>query len=414
MQKFIEIICVGDELVEGQVHDRNAYFMAAKFFLKGMHIERICFIRDTKEAIKEQVEKSLATADIVLLSGGMGHTLDDCTKGVIANIFDQELVKDKTIEKDLLERFSSDLKSLDHQSLVFSEGDAYPNPIGTAPMLTLALQEKLLCLLPGVPRELEAIAQKHLLPLLEKTSTCKQKICEKIYFCLTKEEDIDPYVRNLAKKYPDMRFGIYPQGKTVMLSIISGNAIPKDLIACIQKDCPTSFRASTGRIEEALLHLLVEKKMRITFAESCSGGALASRFTKISGASNALDASFVTYSDAMKHNLLGVEMKILENRGAVSDAVVRQMAKGALTKSKASVAIAVSGIAGPSGASIDKPLGTCFVCFAFDQGPVFSGLLPIRKYINREQMIQDVATYCFSTLYLYLKSGQEPIFVQNT
>jgi nicotinamide-nucleotide amidase len=406
----IEIICIGDELVNGQVQDLNAHFIAKELFSRGIAIEAISLVKDEALLIENQVKKSLQTSDCVILSGGMGHTLDDHTKATIAKLFNQELVHDEDIANDLQTRFPQGLKSLAHQSLVFRDGKAYANPIGTAPMLTLMLDNKILCLLPGVPRELQAMFKKYLLKIIESSNISPKFYFEKLYFCNIKESDLDPYIRKLAKKYAKVVFGIYPQGRTVALTLKSHEAIGKILLDEIKSNFNTFFESESGLIEEALLKILIEKKMTISFAESCSGGAIVSRLTKIAGASEVLNASFVTYSNQMKHELLQVAIETLESEGAVSSAVVTQMAQGALDNTNADVGIAVSGIAGPSGGSKNKPVGTCYICIALHEGPVFSGLVPINKNLNRDQIIESVATFAFSSLYLYLKKGVDPTF----
>ena len=406
----IEIICIGDELVSGQVQDQNAFFISKTLFSKGIATQAISLIQDEQSAIENQVKTSLEKSDCVILSGGMGHTLDDHTKNTIASLFNQNLISSDAIAKDLKERFSNKLESLEHQSMVFEGGRAYSNPIGTAPMLTLEVDGKLVCLLPGPPRELQAMVKKYLMELIEERNKAPQVYIEKLYFCNMRESQLDPIARKLAKENPKISFGIYPQGKIVALTLKATTPIEKGLLERIKDSFEQYFEAESGLVEEALLRLLIEKKKTITFAESCSGGALVSRLTKIAGASNALNGAFVTYSNQMKHDLLHVDIESLQEKGAVSEIVVKQMAQGALDKTNAQVAISISGITGPSGGTKQKPVGMVYVCIALGQGPIFAGLAPIAKNLEREQIIEAVGSFAFSSLYLYLKCGMEPIF----
>jgi len=198
-------------------------------------------------------------------------------------------------------------------------------------------------------------------PFIEKTWPLKEKkFMVQLFFCLVYESLLDPDLRELSACYPAVEAGIYPAYGTLCVSLVSSNA---EQLASYQKELGQRFdnyiyRAASGKIEEALLAWFVKHQKKVAFAESCTGGMIASRVTSVAGASDYFLGSFVVYSNEMKEELLGVSRETLDSKGAVSEEVVREMLAGVFKKSSADYAIAISGIAGPTGGSEAKPVGT--------------------------------------------------------
>ncbi len=226
-----------------------------------------------------------------------------------------------------------------------------------------------------------------------------------LHFCLVYESLLDPHLRELSGKYPEVEAGIYPAHGTLCVSLLSSNA---DQLSSFQKELIQRFGnynycAPSGKIEEALLNWFVKNKKKAAFAESCTGGMIASHVTSVAGASDYFLGSFVVYSNEMKEEVLGVSRQMLLSKGAVSEEVVREMLAGVFVRTSADYAIAVSGIAGPTGGTKEKPVGTIWAAIG-ERGKT-PDVGKFMGYGSRETIILMATNFLLSALWRKVEKG---------
>jgi nicotinamide-nucleotide amidase len=365
---IIELISIGDELLKGITINTNAAYLSCHLQRNGYTVARQTTLSDERASLSLGLKEALQRADLIIVTGGLGPTLDDHTREIAALLFHSDFRFDQTVAEDLKRRFGDALISMQDQSSVPRKAQVLLNRVGTAPGLVLSEGGKTLILMPGVPKEMEPMFLEQMLPLIQKQWPIKA-ICAavQLFFYIVYESLLDPHLRELSERYPAVDAGIYPAHGILSVTLLSSD--PEQL-AAFQKELISRFGnyqyfAPSGRIEEALHSWFVHHKKTLSFAESCTGGMLASHITALSGASDYFLGSFVVYSNAMKHKILGVSQETLNTQGAVSEEVVREMWEGVCAKSNADFAIAVSGISGPTGGTAEKPVGT--VCAAIGE-----------------------------------------------
>ena len=245
------------------------------------------------------------------------------------------------------------------------------NRIGTASGLLFSEKGKTLVLLPGVPQEMRPMFENELLPILPEYAKREEQLATTmVHFGLLREDDVDPILRELHERYPEMDFGIYPSYGILSVRLTCSNS--KTLKACKgaleELFANYLFEDTEGKIEHAIHHLFIERKLKLSCAESCTGGQIAAKITGIPGASNYFVASLVAYSNEMKEELLGVKKATLQTFGAVSREVALEMAQGLIKRTGADYGIAITGIAGPDGGTQEKPVGTVWIAMAQKEG----------------------------------------------
>ncbi|MDX8430696.1 MAG: nicotinamide-nucleotide amidohydrolase family protein [Candidatus Algichlamydia australiensis] len=360
----IELICIGNELLEGFTVNTNATAVAT---ILGHKLKRVTTIGDDPQEMCIALREALSRSDLVLTSGGLGPTVDDLTEEVLTNEFGKPK---KQIE----------------------------NSVGSAPGLIFSAQGKQIVAMPGVPIELEEMLKSAVVPLVEKEKTP----IEEIHFVLMSETKIDPSVREWQKENRQLEFGIYPNLGGVTLRIKGEGAAV--LAEKVRAAYPGRF-CEEASIAHALQVEMIKRKKRLVTAESCTGGAIASRLTKIPGASDYFEGGIVCYSNTFKENYLSVSPQTLASFGAVSREVVVEMAKGALRF--ADYSVAVSGIAGPLGGTEEKPVGTVWAAIGAPDGKVVSGLIPMGHKKTRKAIIEKTSAFMISALWLYVVRGED-------
>ncbi len=367
----IEIIAIGNELLKGITTNSNATVISRLLNLHGYSIARHTVLPDFLPFLEAGMKEALARADLVIATGGLGPTCDDVTREAAAQVFSSPFHTDARLVKELQERFKGNLKSLADQARVPVKARLLKNQIGTAPGMIFSESGKTLVLLPGVPQEMILMLEKELLPVLPEFIVCdKNHVSKLLHFGLLKEDDVDPLLRQLQTQFPKLEFGIYPSYG--FLSVRLSSSHRESLNECERSlketFCDFLFEDDAGKIEHAVKTLFVEKQATLACAESCTGGQISAKITSIPGASGYFIASLVTYSNAMKEQLLGVKKEMLNQFGAVSKEVVLAMAQGLVQRTQADYGIAVSGIAGPDGGTQEKPVGMVWIAIAKHNG----------------------------------------------
>ncbi len=402
----VEIVTIGDELLSGLVVNTNAAYLCRELGNLGLTVRASHTLPDEPKALRRRLTRILQENTLVIATGGLGPTLDDNTRQVVAEIFNSGFRFDDGIAASLRERYGNDLATLQNQATVPSKAKVIPNDVGTAPALLFEANTVTLVLLPGIPIEMQAIFQTSVKPYLEDRLPQKA-MYRKDHVLLTgvREEEVDPFLREVVKSNPDVAVGIYPRPGvlTVILSALESNGEATEVMARTKRTIVERFHdcaipASTERIEEAIHQLFIERKLTLGTAESCTGGAVAARLTSLAGASEYFRGSVVSYSNDLKRKLLGVHEDTLLQHGAVSEDVAIEMVKGALEATGSDYSLAITGIAGPKGGSLQKPVGTVWIAIGNRYGVVVTWKLRSRG--TRANIIESSVNAALCRLWL--------------
>ena len=353
----IEIITIGDEILTGKTANTNVHFLSRELSLAGHTIARHTTLPDDPHLLELGLKEALQRSSFVIATGGLGPTIDDHTRNVAAKLFHSPFHYDESIAADLVRRFGKTLASLKDQATVPTKAQLLTNRVGTAPGFYFSSEGQGLILMPGVPVEMEAMFKEQVLPLLASPTTAHLAV---LHFFSLIENQADPLLRELKSAHPELDLGIYP-GHGVLTVTIKA---PSEKLLRFAREkissafSPYLFASASGKIEEEVHRTMILRKKTLALAESCTGGMIAAHLTAIPGASDYFLGSVVAYSNALKQNLLYVSEKTLKEHGAVSKETVQEMLAGLFKVTAADFGIAVSGIAGPSGGTPAKPVGT--------------------------------------------------------
>lgn len=379
----VEIITIGDEILIGQIVDTNSAWMAEKLNEIGAKVERIVTITDSLEEIKLNLVQAEKRADVVLITGGLGPTKDDVTKKALAEYFKCDYTFYPEIAEHiskLFERFGKQMSELNRlQAELPSACKPLQNNQGTAPGMWFEKGGTVFVSMPGVPYEMKGIMKDHVLPMIAEKFDAPTIIHKTVLTMGMGEswlsERIAAWEDGLTQ---EIKLAYLPSPGRVRLRL---SAYGTNQIALQSKlDVEVSnlvklipelvFGYDVDTIENVVGDLLRENGETVGTAESCTGGLIAHKLTSISGSSDYFLGSVVSYANEVKVNSLGVSESDLAEFGAVSEQVVRQMAEGARKVLHTSYAIATSGVAGPTGGTDEKPVGTVWLAVAGPNGTV--------------------------------------------
>jgi nicotinamide-nucleotide amidase len=373
---IIELINTGTELVLGDTVNTNAAWVGQRLAALGLQVARQTIVPDGA-VIEQVIQEAAPRADLLILTGGLGPTNDDLTRESAASVLGLPLELDEPALEHLQQYFRSRNKQVDaatqRQAMVPTGGIALLNANGTAPGLYLPAScgktKGLHCamfLLPGPPRELKPMFENQVEPILKhlRPDLAQRSV---LYLKVTGlgESEIVNQVEKDLEAIPGLELG-YCLGRGDCDVRLAGQASVVEQAAALVRSRIGDCILSEDRrlLEEVIVHLLKERHETVATAESCTGGMLASRLTDISGASAVIEHGFVTYSNNAKTQHLGVAESLIAEHGAVSEPVAKAMAEGCLQRSGATHALALTGIAGPTGGSDAKPVGTVFIALA--------------------------------------------------
>ncbi len=372
----IELVNTGTELCLGDVINTNAAWIGQRLAALGFEVARQTVVPDGG-AVKAAIAEAAARADVVLVSGGLGPTNDDVTRESAAELLGLELQQDAGVTAQLEAYFAQRGRAMSpsnlRQARVPVGAQVLANAFGTAPGLYFPAElgasrgwNAHLFLLPGPPRELKPMVETEVEPRLRALLPDSDSRSV-LYLRLTGigESDIVEAVEKQLEAVPRLELG-YCIGRGDVDVRLAGPEEAVQAGAQIVRarlgDCILSEDRRV--LEEVVVHTLAARSEHLALAESCTGGAVAARITDVSGASAVFGHGFVTYANAAKQQHLGVPAGLIETHGAVSELVARAMAEGCLAVSDADHALALTGIAGPTGGSDDKPVGTVWIALA--------------------------------------------------
>ena len=369
------LINTGSELLLGDVLNTHVSFIAREIFPLGLRIDRQITVPDGL-AIRDAIAESLDQAEIIFITGGLGPTTDDITREITAELLGLKLQHDPAIMAAISARAARRgfrlTDRVSRQADVPEGATALSNEHGSAPGLYLARNSAAspksphLFLLPGPPRELHSMFQNFVLPILQAIVPGKPAIGRRTYRIAGMGESlVEEAVGERLLEIPGLELGYCARPGETDLRIIGDNAMLDRADQIITASLGPAVFSSDGRnLEEVVVKLLTERTQTLAVAESCTGGFLAHRITNVPGASAVFLAGFVTYSNAAKTEMLGVDSRLIAEHGAVSAEIARAMAEGARVKTNATFALATTGVAGPGGGSEEKPVGTVFIALA--------------------------------------------------
>lgn len=391
-----EIITIGDELLIGQVVDTNSAWMAERLNEVGISLYQITSVHDDREHILQALDEAFSRADIILTTGGLGPTKDDITKHVMCEYFGTTLVDDQHVRVHIHDLYKDRTEALNHltatQWLVPESATILPNRVGSAPIMvfekatldapetnnTFSMQgTKCLIAMPGVPHEMKIAMNEQVLPYLSKIKNKKSQlgiVHRTILVHGIPESKLAILIEEWENALPaSIHLAYLPKDGIIRLRLSSyGMATEEQVEEQIDLLLPliTDYLLATEDISlEALAgRMLKQRGMTIATAESCTGGRLAAALNAQSGSSAYYMGSVVAYDNSIKTNVLGVSSITLQTDGAVSESTVRQMAEGVRALMHTDYAISTSGIAGPTGGTPNKPVGTVWIAWATPDG----------------------------------------------
>jgi nicotinamide-nucleotide amidase len=378
------IIAVGSELLTPAKIDTNSLFITEQLNLLGIDVKAKAVIGDERAELEHVFRAFLARTDLVVLCGGLGPTDDDLTREVVAAALNRPLAEDQAITAHLRARFASRNlpmpmpESNRRQAMVPLGGHVIANARGSAPGLWIDHENKLVLLLPGPPGELRPMLTELVAgPLKERTvgvSLMRRVVRVAGRIESHVDEAMHPLYQEWEQATPPIAATILATLGSIELHISTRAASRETATAALESAVAQTVAvlgadvySTDGRLLEAVVgDLLVERGLRIGVAESCTGGLIASRLTDIPGSSRYVDQAVVVYANEAKTELLGVSPNLLSEQGAVSEPVALAMAQGIKTRARAGVGVGVTGIAGPTGGTAEKPVGTVVVSAVTD------------------------------------------------
>lgn len=368
------LLSIGDELLIGQTVNTNATWLGQQMTAQGIKIAEAITIADTEQAILDALDYSLAKADIVLITGGLGPTSDDLTLPCLMKYFRSETVWDERVWENIRQIFHMRGREINDASKQLSyvphNAQIIYNTQGTAPGTIFFNNGKMVASMPGVPYEMKAMVELDVIPFIRQNFQLPFIINRHILTAGVGETQLAALLVDFEKNLPEnCKLAYLPNvGKVKLRVSCFGNDLD-ELKSLSDTQFNTALKAveryvygvDDDSLEEGIGRLLIEKQLQLCTAESCTGGYIGHLITSVAGSSAYFKGGIISYSNEMKMNILKVQQATLDNHGAVSAETVREMIAGALSTTNSDIAIAVSGVAGPGGGSEEKPVGTVFV-----------------------------------------------------
>lgn len=372
-----ELIVIGDELLIGQVLDTNSSWICAHLNEIGVQVKQISTISDDGEEIINALALATSRSDVILMTGGLGPTKDDVTKQTLSRYFNSELVFDeKVLEhvKGIFEKYDRPMLPENiKQAEVLKIAEVLFNKAGTAPGMWIKQGKSHVAIMPGVPSEMKYLMEHEVLPRIKVLPGRKELIQNHILTAGLGESFLAERIAHIENRLPAyIKLAYLPAPLQVRLRLSAegdNHQLLKEELDSFTKEIKDELKEycindNEQTLEETLLDEMKNLNLSLALAESCTGGYVSHLITEIPGSSQVFLGSIVSYDNSVKVNSLGVEQKTLNDFGAVSEQTAIEMAEGVRQKLGSSYSIAITGIAGPGGGSVEKPVGTVWVSIA--------------------------------------------------
>ncbi|WP_066507476.1 competence/damage-inducible protein A [Abyssisolibacter fermentans] len=371
-----EIINVGTEIILGNIVNTHSRYLSEELAKIGIDVYYHVSVGDNKRRLEEIIKTALDRSDLIILTGGLGPTEDDITKDCVASVLNKELIFSEKIMKDIDDFYYARnikfVKSVERQAYIIEGCEALKNEVGTAPGIYVKENDKIVILLPGPPRELENVFENCVIPKLKKKTN---EIIESKTLSVfgIGESNVEDAIIDLINKQTNPTIATYAKDGHVEVRVtaksnkleVAGSLIENTVKHVEAKIGEYIFSKELESLEEVVFKILMDKGLKIGFCESCTGGLISSRFTRIPGSSAVFDRGIVTYSNQAKMDEVSVSPEDLDKYGAVSKQVAIGMARGLYNKCDIDIAVSVTGIAGPTGGSKEKPVGLVYFGVVF-------------------------------------------------
>jgi nicotinamide-nucleotide amidase len=373
------ILTIGDELLIGQVINTNASFIAQKLNGAGIEVAHMSTVGDDMENILAAFTSSCEQFDITIVTGGLGPTHDDITRSAVCTFFKTDLVRNESVLeniKNLMSQRGAQISAVgEDQAMVPRGATVVPNVLGTAPGLLFEREQKYFVVMPGVPHEMERMMTDTVAPFF--ASRTKSVV---VHRTLKTTGITESALSNSLGNIDDLLQGTKlaflpsPLGVRLRISLVgTDEAATRRRVAEVEQRIRAVaekhiYGTDEEELEEVLGKMLAERKLTIAVAESCTGGMIADKLTNVPGSSRYFERGVVTYSNESKTQLLGVPAAVIAQHGAVSKAVAEAMAAGLRSAAKTDIAVSTTGIAGPDGGTLEKPVGLVYIGYADSRG----------------------------------------------
>lgn len=367
-----EILCVGTELLLGDIVNTNAAYLSQELALLGVEVYHHTVVGDNPQRLAQALKIAFSRSDTVVMTGGLGPTYDDLTKETVADFFRCPLKMDIPSLNAIQEYFARtgrELTDNNKKQAMLPEGCiVFPNSCGTAPGFALTVEDKTAILLPGPPSEMTAMFQLSVRPYLEARSQ-KILVSHNVHIFGLGESHVESLLKPMMTSYRNPTIAPYAKQGEVRIrvtasagSLQEGNRMIAPVLREIQDVLPdVVYGIDVDSLQGAVVQTLRERGLKLATAESCTGGLISKRITEISGSSQVFDCGICSYANSVKEAVLGVSHDTLRKYGAVSPQTAREMAQGVRRLAGADIAVSTTGIAGPDGGTPEKPVGLVYV-----------------------------------------------------
>jgi len=369
----LEVVTIGTELLLGQILDTNAAELGRALAAAGVEVVRHTSVADRPEVIRAAVTDALERTGFVITTGGLGPTRDDMTKREVAAVFGKALELDETVLRSLEDRFrrlGRAMPAVNRTQAEVPEGaTVLPNPRGTAPGLWVEAEARVVVMLPGVPSEMRGLLVEEVLPRLAARSSGRVVRSRSVRTTGIAESALAERVGAIEEEIAPLTLAYLPSAEGVDLRVTAWGLQEAEAerrlsqVATLLRERAGehSYGADGADLAAVVLDQLRARNARLVVAESCTGGLLSARITAVPGASSVFIGGVVAYDDVVKSGMLDVPPELLEQHGAVSEQVVSAMAEGVQRQFAVDAALAITGIAGPTGGTPEKPVGTVWL-----------------------------------------------------
>ena len=407
----IELVTIGDELLLGQIVNSNIALIGSRLLKIGLKLSAQSSIPDELTALEAALREALNRSDVVLTTGGLGPTADDKTKDALCSIFECKAQLNQAVLDDLVLRFGQKLsETIRSQAVVPAKAQIIENSVGTAPGFIFGHGRKQMIVLPGPPHELTRMRDKYVLPLLAKRADDGKVFRQKVFRTTgVGESDVDRRMRQLMKSIKSVGYGLMarPHQVDIRLTCVAesaeqANQLLQNAGESVQNEFGNKiFGGDDEKIEAVVGKMLKQRKLTIALAESCTGGLITSRITDIPGSSEYLNGTVVSYTNQWKRQLLDLPEDTLKEHGAVSEESARAMAEGVRRIGASDLGLAVTGIAGPTGGSAEKPVGLVYMALSDRETTIvkknnFRGDREMVKFRSSQVALDMVRLYLLS------------------
>lgn len=399
-----EILCVGTELLLGDIVNTNAVYLAKELAKLGINVYHQAVVGDNPERLKASLKEALSRCDLVITTGGLGPTCDDLTKETAAEVLKLPMEENAEELQHIKEYFKKINRTMTDnnrkQALIPKGAVILKNGFGTAPGILAENNGKFLALLPGPPREMRPMFDNELAPILKKY-TGKTLVSRTIHIFNVGESSVESKLKDLMNSLENPTLAPYAKDGEVLLRVTAaaestekGYEMIEPVIEKVRETIGNEYiyGIDVGNLQTALVKALHEKNLKIATAESITGGLVSKRITEVSGSSEVFECGVCSYSNNIKHSVLGVSQETLDTFTEYSAETALEMAKGVRRISGADIGISTTGIAGPNGGTDEKPVGLVYVAVDSDNYSDVKKLLLSRGFSEEREFIRYLAS----------------------